>query len=87
VYELLGAKGDLSETETRARDAFWQGVVQLRKGDVKQALTSFTKARREGHDDPPLSYFLDLLDSTQKEDKAEAEGKPVPRHARSLNAT
>lgn len=87
VYELLGARGDLGEAELRSRDAFWQGVVQLRKGDVKQAAESFGKARREGHDDPALRYFLDLLDSTRKEEKAEADGKPVPKHARSLNAT
>ncbi len=87
AYELLGAKGDLNESETRARDAFWQGVVHQRKGDYKQAREHFDKAKVEGRDDAPLRYFLERLEASQKEDVEEAEGKPLPKHARSLNAT
>lgn len=84
VYELLAEKGTLSEQDMRARDAFWQGVVQYRKGDLKQARESFKSATIEDREDPPLKYFIDRVESALKE-KASPE-KGTPKHARKLPA-
>lgn len=82
VYELLGEKGSLSEQETRSRDAFWQGVVQYRKGDLKQALESFKSATIEDREDAPLKYFVERLDAASK--GRGAADKETPKHARKL---
>ncbi len=58
VYELLCEKGSLSPPEAAARDAFWEGVVALRKGDTKTAISKLNKAEIKGHDDPAREYFL-----------------------------
>lgn len=84
VYELLGEKGTLTEQEVRARDAFWQGVVQYRKGDLKQALESFKSAAIEDREDAPLKYFIERVEAALKE-KAVPE-KETPKHARKLAA-
>lgn len=85
VYELLAEKGLLSEPEIRARDAFWQGVVQYRKGDLQHAQSSFQSAAIEGREDAPLKYFLECVESALK-DKA-APAKETPKHSRKLAAT
>ncbi len=85
VYELLAEKGTLHEQDTRARDAFWQGVVQYRKGDLKQALESFKNATIEARDDAPLKYFTERVEAALKE-KSVPE-KETPKHARKLAAT
>lgn len=85
VYEFLGEKGALGEQEIRARDAFWQGVVQYRKGDLKQALASFESARIEDREDAPLKYFMDRIEAASKEKSAPA--KETPKHARKLAAS
>lgn len=86
VYELLAEKGSLSEDEVKARDAFWEGVVQLRKGDYKQALASFGKAKIEGRDDPPLAYFTERAESGDREDSQAMDRKGGARHVRLLMA-
>jgi class 3 adenylate cyclase len=85
VYELLAEKGTLSEQDARARDAFWQGVVQYRKGDLKQALASFNSATLEDREDAPLKYFTERVEAALKE-KAVPE-KETPKHSRKLAAT
>lgn len=85
VYELLAEKGTLSEQDSRARDAFWQGVVQYRKGDLKQALTSFNSATAEDREDAPLKYFTERVEAALKE-KTVPE-KETPKHSRKLAAT
>ncbi len=85
VYELLAEKGALPESDIRARDAFWQGVVQYRKGDLQQALESFNNAAIEGREDPPLKYFMDRVELAGKEKSAPARG--TPKHSRKLTAT
>jgi class 3 adenylate cyclase len=57
IYELLALKHGLTEEAAVARDAFWQGVILLRKGDGEGAGKQFTKATIEGVSDPVLSYF------------------------------
>lgn len=84
VYELLAEKGTLTELETRARDAFWQGVVQYRKGDLTQSLESFKNAVIEDRDDPPLKFFIERVEAAIKE-KAVPE-KDTPKHSRKLAA-
>jgi len=84
VYELLAEKGTLTEQETRARDAFWQGVVQYRKGDLKQSLESFKNAVIEDREDAPLKYFTERVEAALKE-KAVPE-KETPKHSRKLAA-
>ncbi|HEY1051304.1 MAG TPA: adenylate/guanylate cyclase domain-containing protein, partial [Prosthecobacter sp.] len=67
VYELLGEKGTLPEQDTRARDAFWQGVVQYRKGELKQAQDSFKTATIADREDAPLKYFKDRVEASLKD--------------------
>ena len=57
VYELLAEKGTLNDEETKARDAFWQGVVSLRKGAYKEAVQHLETARLDGREDPPAEIF------------------------------
>jgi class 3 adenylate cyclase len=85
VYELLAEKGSLPESDIRARDAFWQGVVQYRKGDLKQAQESFNNATIEGRDDAPLKYFKERVELAIKEKSTPA--RETPKHARQLAAT
>lgn len=86
VYELLAEKGALSEEESRARDAFWQGVVNLRKGDYKQALENLKAAQIENREDPPLRYFLDRAEAGAREDSSSVDQKGAARHVRLLMA-
>jgi hypothetical protein len=57
IYELLALKHGLTEEAAVARDAFWQGIILLRKGDAAGAKKQFAKAAIEGVVDPTLSYF------------------------------
>jgi class 3 adenylate cyclase len=86
VYELLALKGALNDEEIKARDAFWQGVVSLRKGDYKESTTQLKKARIEGREDAPLTYFLERAEAGMREDGGIAEVKPTARHMRMLTA-
>jgi class 3 adenylate cyclase len=85
VYELLAEKGTLSEPDIRARDAFWQGVVQYRKGELKQALESFQSASIEGREDAPLKYFIERVELALKE--AASPARETPKHSRKLATT
>jgi class 3 adenylate cyclase len=85
VYELLGVRGDLDESEIRARDAFWQGILHLRKGDLVLARESFENAKLDGRDDAPLRYFLERVSESKKEKAADAVTAP-PKHARPLSS-
>lgn len=82
VYELLAEKGTLPEQEARARDAFWQGVVQYRKGELKQAQESFKSATLPGRDDAPLKYFVERVDAALK--AKPGSDKEAAKHARKL---
>lgn len=84
VYELLGEKGTLPEQETRARDAFWQGVVQYRKGELKQAQDSFKSATMEDREDPPLKYFKERVEAAIK--AKGASDREASKHARKLTS-
>ena len=84
IYELLGTKESLSEEEIRARDAFWQGVVQIRRGDHKQALENLNRARIEGRDDLPLRYFIERVEATAMEGSGGLDAKGAARHVRML---
>lgn len=82
VYELLAEKGTLPEAESRARDAFWQGVVQYRKGELKQAQESFQTATLPDREDAPLKYFMDRVETALKaKPGADKDGS---KHARKL---
>jgi class 3 adenylate cyclase len=82
VYELLAEKGALPEADARARDAFWQGVVQYRQGENDKALASFQNATVEDRDDAPVRYFLDLVTAHLKD----SAKKSIPKHGRLLAA-
>ncbi|RBP40390.1 class 3 adenylate cyclase [Roseimicrobium gellanilyticum] len=97
VYELLAAKGSLSDEELKSRDAFWQGVVSLRKGSYPEAVAQLKKAKIEGREDAPLNYFLERAEAGLKDDKAAAAGgssvgsdspttRSSTRHVRMLTA-
>jgi class 3 adenylate cyclase len=85
VYELLTMKGGLTEDQARARDAFWQGVVSLRKGSFKEAAGHLKRAQMEGVEDLPLKYFLDRAEAGSAETKT-GETKPVGKHVRAVTA-
>lgn len=57
IYELLALRNGLTEEQAVARDAFWQGVILLRKGDSKGALRQFDRAKLDGVVDGPLGHF------------------------------
>ncbi|MBL9129995.1 MAG: hypothetical protein JNG86_02280, partial [Verrucomicrobiaceae bacterium] len=84
VYELLAEKGTLPEQDARARDAFWQGVVQYRQGENNKALESFQNATVEGREDAPVRYFIDLVTASLKDGGKGT--KPVPKHGRLIAA-
>lgn len=86
VYELLAAKGALNDEEVKARDAFWQGVVSLRKGDYKEATMQLKKARIDGREDAPLNYFLERAEAGTREDGETSGAKGAARHMRLLTA-
>lgn len=85
VYELLGEKGALPEADTRARDAFWQGVVQYRKGELKQAQDSFKSATLPDREDAPLKYFKDRVEAALSGKPAGSE-KDGSKHSRKLTS-
>jgi len=62
VYELLCNTGELSEIDSFSRDAFWQGVVNLRQGSLQEAIAQFNLARRDDVVDPPLDYYISKID-------------------------
>lgn len=85
VYELLGAKGSLSDAEAKARDAFWQGVVHYRKGEYAKARDSFKTAKLENREDGPLAYFQARIESSLN-GPTPSSGKDQPKHSRKLAA-
>ena len=86
VYELLAPKGTFGDEEIKSRDAFWQGVVSLRKGAYADAVKQLTKARIEGREDAPLQYFLERAQAGLRDDNEVNESKGAGRHARMLTA-
>ncbi|MBE7493334.1 MAG: hypothetical protein HS117_00155 [Verrucomicrobiaceae bacterium] len=84
VYELLAEKGTLPEQDARARDAFWQGVVQYRQGESNKALESFQNATVEGREDAPVRYFIDLVTASLKDGGKGV--RSVPKHGRLITA-
>lgn len=84
VYELLAEKGTLPEQDARARDAFWQGVVQYRQGENNKALDSFQNATLDGREDAPVRYFIDLVTASLKDGGKSV--KSVPKHGRLIAA-
>lgn len=86
VYELLGAKGTMNEEEVRARDAYWQGVVSLRKGAYKEAVQQFKKSQIANREDAPLKYFMDRAEAGLREGMDSPERKGALTHARMLNS-
>jgi len=70
VYELLALKHGLSEEAAVARDAFWQGVILLRKGDAEAARRQFDKAAQDGVADAPLEWFARQVDKERKSEPA-----------------
>jgi class 3 adenylate cyclase len=86
VYELLAEKGTLNDEETKARDAFWQGVVSLRKGAYQEAVRHLQTAKLDGREDPPLKYFLERAEAGLKDDQSTDEHRAPSRHVRVLTA-
>jgi len=84
VYELLAEKGTLPEQEARARDAFWQGVVHYRKGELKQAQDSLKSATLDDREDAPLRYFKERVEAALK--GKGASDKEASKHARKLSS-
>lgn len=85
VYELMGEKGRLTEDQAKARDAFWQGVVSLRKGSYKEAVGNLKRAQVEGVDDAPLKYFMDRAEAGVLDGKS-GDAKTTSKHVRVVNA-
>jgi class 3 adenylate cyclase len=58
VYELLGARGELTADETTRRDLFWKGIVFYREQRWDEALTNFKLARELFPDDGPSEFYI-----------------------------
>ena len=86
VYELLAEKGTLNDEEMKARDAFWQGVVSLRKGAYKEAVQHLETAKVDGREDPPLKYFLERAEAGLRDDNPGSDTRGSARHVRVLTA-
>lgn len=86
VYELLAEKGSLNDEEVKARDAFWQGVVSLRKGAYKEAVRHLETAVIDGREDPPLKYFLERAEAGLRDDDSDGDTRGTARHVRVLTA-
>lgn len=86
VYELMAEKGTLNDEEIKARDAFWQGVVSLRKGAYKEAVQHLETAKLDGREDPPLKYFLERAEAGLRDDGSGGETRSTARHVRVLTA-
>ena len=63
----------VNDEEIKARDAFWQGVVSLRKGAYKEAVQHLESAKLSGREDQPLKYFLERAEAAEKRRMIEAE--------------
>lgn len=77
VYELLALKHGLSEEAAVARDAFWQGIILLRKDDMAGAQKQFAKAATAGVEDPTLKYFAERVRGEAKVKVEEGSTKMV----------
>ncbi|MCE9519341.1 MAG: hypothetical protein K8R87_07300, partial [Verrucomicrobia bacterium] len=86
VYELLAEKGALNDEEMKARDAFWQGVVSLRKGAYKEAVQHLETAKVDGREDPPLKYFLERAEAGLRDNDTSSDTRGAARHVRVLTA-
>lgn len=86
VYELLAEKGALNDEELKARDAFWQGVVSLRKGAYKEAVQHLETSKMDGREDPPLKYFLERAEAGLRDDDSSSDSRGAARHVRVLTA-
>ena len=86
IYQLVDEKGFLSESDQDRLNAFWEGVILLRRNDQEQALEKFNEARDNRQIDSPLQYFIDKTKSQLDDPEvsnASAEELPAPPHARS----
>jgi len=86
VYELLAEKGALNDDELKSRDAFWQGVVSLRKGAYSEAVQLLETAKIDGHEDAPLNYFLERAEAGVRDETLTSDSKGSSRHVRMLTA-
>lgn len=75
VYELLALKHGLTEEAAVARDAFWQGVILLRKGEAAAARRYFEKAAIEGVPDAPLAFFAEKAGQGTAEESSDEPGR------------
>jgi class 3 adenylate cyclase len=66
IYELLALKHGLTEEVAVSRDAFWQGIILLRKGEAAAALKQFKKAELEGVPDKARLYFANEAERVAK---------------------
>lgn len=58
VYELLAAKGGLTDEELARRDAFWRGIVYYREQQLDEALAQFRRAQPGEGFDPPAHFYI-----------------------------
>lgn len=84
VYELLALRHGLTEEQAVLRDAFWQGVILLRKGDEQGARKQFERAKQEGVVDGPLAYFCQMAGRSDGE--VEQSAAPVAEAASPVQA-
>ena len=58
LYELLGIPETFGERARELRSHYWDGVIFYREGRYAEAISSLSKAREPGKEDPPLEYFF-----------------------------
>lgn len=58
IYELIGMKNALPETELKLRDQFWKGVIYYREQLYDKALDCFRTAVNPDRRDLPLEHYI-----------------------------
>jgi len=66
IYEIVGAKGQVTMVESGRRDLYWDGVVLFREGRHQEAIESFQRAQPVGREDGLIRIYLDRIDQLRR---------------------
>jgi len=80
AYELIDRKGELSTTEEKARETFWQAVILYREGRAEEALEKFSELQAATPDDRPLAYFIQRTQALLLGDPESQDAGPLLMH-------
>ncbi len=86
VYEILGNAGDLSPEASSRRDAFWEGVVLVRREKWAEAVKKFESSITDELADYPLDYFLALARKGASATSSKSVRNRPGNHARAVDS-